>query len=96
MPISALVVDERSVDIEAVKASLEQVLTVQTEENLNSRKLITKDFEIVDMDKAVTDECYRILRKNNIFTHNISYPVSRNYITVKSTNSDGFNLVEKD
>lgn len=96
MPLSALVIDSREVDIDALRVSLDFVMTHQSETNLNSRKLITKDFVIVDMNKAVTDECYRILRSNNIFTHNISYPVSRNYVTVKSTNSDGYNLVEKD
>lgn len=96
MPISALIVDSRIVDIDALKVSLDFVMNYQNETNLNSRKLITKDFTIVDMNKAVTDECYRILRHNNIFTHNISYPVSKVFVTVKSSNSDGFNLVEKD
>ncbi|MDO5442501.1 MAG: hypothetical protein Q4G10_02395 [Bacteroidia bacterium] len=96
MPVSALVIDDPSLSVEELNESLEQVLSVQNEANLNARKLITKDFVIVDMRKTVTDECYRILRKNNVFTHNIAYPVSKQYITVKASGKDGYNLVEKD
>ena len=96
MPISALLIDDRSVNIEMLKTSLEEVLSVQNEANLNSRKLITRDLTLVDVEKAVADECYRILRHRNIFTHNISYPVSKSFMTVKSSSGDGYNLVEKD
>lgn len=96
MPISAIVIDDNSLDAAALAESLNETLNVNNEENLNARKLITKDLVIVDIDKAVTDECYRILRKNNIFTHNISYPVSRDYMTVKSSAGYGIRLVEKD
>lgn len=96
MPISALLIDDRSVNIEMLKTSLEEVLSVQNEANLNSRKLVTRDLTLVDVEKAVADECYRILRHRNIFTHNISYPVSKSFMTVKSSSGDGYNLVEKD
>ena len=96
MPVSALIIDDGSVQAEEVEASLEEIRNIQNEANLNSRKLITKDFVVVDMQKAVTDECYRILRKNNIFTHNIAYPAMKRYVTVKSSTGGGYNLVEKD
>lgn len=96
MPLSALIIDDTSVSAEEVSASLNEVLSVQNEANLNSRKLITKDFVVVDMQQAVTEECYRILRKNNIFTHNIAYPMMKHYVTVKTSDGDGFSLVEKD
>lgn len=96
MPVSALVIDDPSVSVEEVKESLEYVLSVQNEANLNARKLITNDFVIVDMRGTVADECYRILRKNNIFTHNIAYPVCKQYMTVKASGQDGCLIVEKD
>lgn len=96
MPVSALIVDDPSVSTEMLKESLDQVLSVQNEANINARKLITKDFVIIDMRQTLVDECYRILRKNNIFTHNIAYPVSKEYMTVKASGKDGYHIVEKD
>lgn len=96
MPLSALLIDSNSVDKYALEESLKETLSVKNEENLNSGKLITKEFVILDMAKAVTDECYRLLRRNNTFTHNISYPVSRSFMTVDSSAGDGPKLVEKD
>ncbi len=95
MPISALIIDVDGLSVEEVEASLEEVRSIQNEENLNARKLITKDFVVVDMRKAVTDECYRILRRNNIFTHNIAYPAMKHYVTVMSSEG-GSVLIEKD
>lgn len=96
MPVSAVVIDDPDVSIDDVETSLDYVLSVQNEANINSRKLITKDFVIVDMRQVTVDECYRILRKNNVFTHNIAYPVCKEYMTVKSGGKDGYNIVEKD
>ena len=94
MPVSAIIIDGSSFSAGDLKASLEEIMTVQTEQNLNSRKLITKELSIIDMNKAVTDECYRILRQNNIFTHNIAYPASKSFVTVKNLADGGFKFVE--
>lgn len=95
MPISAVVVDDPTVDIEAVRDSFDWIMRVQSEANLTYRKLIAERFVIVDAGRAVTDECYRILRRTNNFTHDIAYPFTREYVTVRATRGDGYNLVEK-
>ncbi len=96
MPFSAVLVDDPEVPVDALIESLDEVLTVQTGANLNRRKLLTDDITILDMNKYATDECYGILRKNNIFTHNISYPVAGYYLIVNADEGDGLRLVEKD
>ena len=95
MPISAVIVDDPSVDLEAVRDSFGWIMRVQSEANLGYRKLIADNFVIVDASRAVTDECYHILRRTNNFTHDIAYPFTREYVTVKATTGGGYNLVEK-
>ena len=95
MPVSAVIVDDPSVDIDAVRESFGWIMRVQSEANLSYRKLIADGFVIVDASRAVTDECYRILRRTNNFTHDIAYPYSKEYVTVKATGGSGYNLVEK-
>ena len=94
MPLSAVIVDDPSVDIQAVRDSFDWILRVQSEANLGYRKLMTEGFTVIDARKEVTDYCYRLLRRTNNFTHNISYPYSRDYITVRNTSGNGYNLVE--
>lgn len=96
MPFSAVLVDDPTVSADALMESLDEVLTVQTGANLNRRKLLADDITILDMDKYATEKCYGILRKNNIFTHNISYPVAGYYLMVNADDGDGQRLVERD
>jgi len=95
MPISAVVIDDPSVDIEGVRDSFSWIMRVQSEANLGYRKLIADGFVIIDASRSVTDECYRILRRTNNFTHDIAYPFTRDYVTVQATRGGGYNLVEK-
>lgn len=94
MPISAVIIDDPTADIEEIRDSFDWILRVQSEANLGYRKLMTEGFAVVDADKEVTDECYRLLRRTNNFTHNIAYPYSKDYVTVKATTGGGYNLVE--
>jgi hypothetical protein len=55
---------------------------------------MTEGFTVIDARKEVTDYCYRLLRRTNNFTHDISYPYSRDFITVRTTSGNGYNLVE--
>ena len=95
MPISAVIVDDPSVDLESVSDSFGWIMRVQSEANLGYRKLIADGFVIIDAGRAVTDECYHILRRTNNFTHDIAYPYAREYVTVSATGGVGYNLVEK-
>jgi hypothetical protein len=94
MPLSAIIVDDPSADIEAIRDSFGWILHVQSEANLGYRRLMTDGFTVIDARREVTDACYRLLRRTNNFTHNISYPYSKDYITVPASSGGGYNLVE--
>ncbi len=95
MPLSAVVIDDPTVDINAVRDSFDWIMRVQSEANLGYRKLIADGFVVIDALRAVTDECYRILRGTNNFTHDIAYPHSKDFVTIRSTTGGGYNLVEQ-
>ena len=95
MPLSAVVIDDPTADIDAVRDSFDWIMRVQSEANLGYRKLIADGFVVIEARRAVTDECYRILRSTNNFTHDIAYPFSREYVTVRSSSGSGYNLVEQ-
>ncbi|MBP5637663.1 MAG: hypothetical protein J6X25_09165, partial [Bacteroidales bacterium] len=46
-------------------------------------KVLAPDFRVVDVTTAISHSCYRMLRRENLFTHNISYPVASLYRTEK-------------
>ena len=94
MPLSAVIVDDPTADIDAIRDSFGWILHVQSEADLGYRKLMTEGFTVIDARKEVTDYCYRLLRRTNNFTHDISYPYSRDFITVRTTSGNGYNLVE--
>ena len=79
--LNALVVDDASVSVEDLRSSYAGILNSPSEENAYYRKLISRDFVIIDGLAAVTDACYAFLRENNLFTHNIAYPDAKAYIT---------------
>lgn len=95
IPLSVIVTDD-GIPADDLKVSLENIRTLQTETNLHLRRLITPDCRIIDTDLAAAEECYRILRRRNIFTHNISFPQAEAYVTVPASSGKGFRLVETD
>ena len=95
MPLSAVIIDDPSVDIGSVRDSFDWIMHVQSEANLGYRKLLTEGFTVVDALTEVTQECYRLLRRTNNFTHNIAYPYTKDFITVPASSGSGYTLVEK-
>ena len=79
--LSALVVDSHRAPIDTLRAAYERILRLPSEENAYYRRMLAKDFEILDAASVTTDVCYRYLRSNNLFTHNIAYPDAGAFIT---------------
>lgn len=96
MPISAVIIDDPAVSPQTIESSIQYIFSVQNEANLSYRKLLAPDLQTVEMDLFTARECYWILRKRNIFTHNITYPYAERYMTVRSSSGEGFKLVESD
>jgi len=79
-PLSALIIDNSSISISSLEASLELIRTEPTAQNAVYRKLLAKDFRFIDAMETAAAQCYRILRERNVFTHNIAYPKSEVYL----------------
>ena len=84
--LTTLYVDDRRVSLDSLQASDARILSHPSEENAFYRKMLAKDFEMTDGARVVTDACYQYLRDNNLFTHNISYPVAAAFITSPESN----------
>ena len=85
-PLSAVVADDFSICADSLRASLSTLLGGSSEESAFYRKLLAKDFEIVDCSEIVIEACYKIMRNRNLFTHNISYPVADAFMTSPEEN----------
>ncbi|MBR0222654.1 MAG: hypothetical protein IJL93_00085 [Bacteroidales bacterium] len=92
--LTALVVDDHSVSIDSLRSSYQRILSRPSDENAFYRKMLAKDFEFIDGARVVTDACYQYLRENNLFTHNISYPVAAAFVT--SPEAKGYLLMDFD
>lgn len=86
-PFDAILVDDTTVDAEAMRLTLKRITTATNEESLSYGKLIAPGCRILDVLSTVNDECYRLLRKENLFRLDIAYPRSIEYKTVAT--SDG-------
>lgn len=93
-PLTAIVVDDSKVSASDIQASADAISSVTSAANLNYRKLLAPDCKIIDTYTVAAQECYRILRRRNIFTHNISYPQVKAYLTVPASEGEGFRLIE--
>lgn len=87
-PLSVLILDDYGVDIDALYLSVESIRKELTEEDYNINKLLSKNFRIIDPIDALTESCYRMMRKENRFTHNIAYPKARFFQTEESESGD--------
>lgn len=79
-PLNALIIDNSSINISSLEASLELIRTEPTAQNAVYRKLLAKDFRFIDAMESAAVQCYRTLRARNAFTHNIAYPKSEVYL----------------
>ena len=73
--LDCLIVDDWSVDIEAINNTLGRLVSGTSAESMTYGNLIADGFRVLDSRKAATMACYRKIRELNLFTHNISLPV---------------------
>ncbi len=88
--LDALIVPDFSVDIDALKIELADVLSVLNESSLTLGRLISEHFAIYDALEIIAEHSYDLLRKGNLFTHNIALPQSVTYnVTANTDAADG-------
>lgn len=92
--LDVLIVDDFSVDVQALRESYREILSSPSEENAWYRKMLSRNFEIVDGAALISRACYTTLRNRNTFTHNISYPTASAWIT--SPETTGYSIMDYD
>ncbi len=75
IPMSVLLLDDYGVNIPKLKEQLDEIRRMESPEMVDYNKLLAPDFRFVDASDAVVSDIYQLLRKRNLFTHNIAYPV---------------------
>lgn len=86
--LDCLLLDAFDLDLFQLQAEIAHIRLEVTEEDRVLNELISKDFRIIDPKEAITDACYRILRKENLFTHDIAYPSAAYFQTEESESGD--------
>lgn len=82
-PLDAIMIDDWSVDIEAVNNELEAIRDFNREDYLLYGKLISPDFKLFCSSEITMEACYGLLRSRSLFTHRIAPPATAAYV-VKS------------
>lgn len=72
--ISLFYLDDFRLSPEDIRAQAREIIEVESEENLQLRQLIARDWRVVGALQAASEACYREFRKRNVFTHDIAYP----------------------
>lgn len=73
--VDLMVIDNVNIDVDALEKELATFFSIENFDNLAIRQMIGSDFSIADTRDVAAREVYRIMRKKNLFTHIISYPV---------------------
>ncbi len=72
--LDAVIVDDLSADVEELKNELAGMLSIMNESSMTYGRLISRDFIVVDSFEETARTIYDMLRKDNLFTHNIAKP----------------------
>lgn len=81
-PLDAIIVDDPNADADALRMTLSRITNPGNPESLSYGKLIAPGCVLQEITEVVSDECYTILRKGNLFTHRIAFPSSLEFKTV--------------
>ena len=81
-PLDALLVDDWSVNKQALMDELALIRDLTKEESMRYGKMISPDFSIFCSSELTMHECYLTMRKHSLFTHRIALPELKHY-TIK-------------
>lgn len=85
--IDALVIDDPSVDTEAIRQSLERITSVMNAESLTYGNMFGKDFSMVNSTDCICKAIYRYMRQYNLFTHRVAQPRQYDYMLIGTEGS---------
>lgn len=84
-PLDVLLVDDPACDVGKMNAELEKIRSVMNEEFQKYSEFLTPGFAIVEPLSVLGDECYKLLRERNLFTHRIALPATESYLVISRT-----------
>lgn len=88
-----IVVDDNTLDVNDLKSELASLISVMNEESMTYSRCIASEFRVLDPATSVSRRCYQILRKDNLFTHNISQPQVSLYYPALNPNEDDDSII---
>ena len=81
-PLDAIIVDDPFADADALRMTMRRIKAAGNPESLSYGNLVADGCTLQEICTSVTDECFRLLRSSNLFTHNIAFPRSIEFKTV--------------
>lgn len=80
--LTALFMDDDEVSYNDLRVVVDEILNTEEDNLLIYKNMLAPDFLVITPGQAIAEQCYRYLRQNNLFTHKISYPDMKAYVTV--------------
>ena len=74
LPLDALILDGYDMDENLIRAEIRLIRLGGTNEDQAFGEMLSKDFRIYNPADALLDSTYELLRKENLFTHQIAWP----------------------
>lgn len=87
-PLDAVLVDVPYVSADNIKAELADMVSVMNESALTYGRMLADDFRLMHGLDAVAGYCYDLLRRYNLFTHEIAFPEVELYRPVANPDSE--------
>lgn len=84
-PLDVLLVDDSACDVAKMNVELEKIRSVMNEEFLKYSEFVAPEFRIVEPMSVLSEECYKLLRERNLFTHKIALPETESYLVISRT-----------
>ena len=81
LPVHYLLLDDFGASVSALMAEADSIRAGYSEDDMALAKVLAPDFRIIEATEAIDRYCYRLLRQENFFTHNIAYPTASLYRT---------------
>lgn len=91
--LDALLIDSYALDAAFFRGEVELIRRAGTDEDAALDKMLSPDFRVLDAATSVVGSTYKLLRRENLFTHRIARPYARFYETAESLDGNSV-LVE--
>jgi hypothetical protein len=86
--LDALLIDSYAIEQPSLQRELAIIRSAGTDEDAALDKMLAPDFRMLDAASTVVRTTYRLLRRENLFTHRIARPYARYYETAESTDGN--------